>query len=144
MIIFSNETNAKISSKTLDFLNQILDSMLDSNKNIELILIDSKKMQALNKKFLNKNYATDVLSFPLDSALNGALLGSVVINIDLAREISKKLKHSLKNELAILFTHGILHILGYDHEKDNGKHRKKESEILQKFNIKGLIERNNM
>ena len=71
-----------------------------------------------------------------------ALLGSVVINLDLVELKAAQLGHSADDETALLFTHGLLHVLGFDHESDDGQMRVKECEIIEKFRLpKSLIVR---
>ena len=71
-----------------------------------------------------------------------ALLGSVVINLDLVELKAAQLGHGRDDETALLFTHGMLHVLGYDHESDSGQMRVKECEIIEKFRLpKSLIVR---
>ena len=71
-----------------------------------------------------------------------ALLGSVVINLDLVELKAAQLGHGRDDETALLFTHGLLHVLGYDHESDDGQMRVKECEIIEKFRLpKSLIVR---
>lgn len=71
-----------------------------------------------------------------------ALLGSVVINLDLVELKAAQLGHGRDDETALLFTHGLLHVLGYDHESDSGQMRAKECEIIEKFRLpKSLIVR---
>ena len=71
-----------------------------------------------------------------------ALLGSVVINLDLVELKAAQLVHGTDDETALLFTHGLLHVLGYDHESDDGQMRAKECEIIEKFRLpKSLIVR---
>lgn len=71
-----------------------------------------------------------------------ALLGSVVINLDLVEMKAAQLGHGRDDETALLFTHGLLHVLGYDHESDDGQMRAKECEIIEKFRLpKSLIVR---
>ena len=70
------------------------------------------------------------------------LLGSVVINLDLVELKAAQLGHGRDDETALLFTHGLLHVLGYDHESDSGQMRAKECEIIEKFRLpKSLIVR---
>jgi len=70
------------------------------------------------------------------------LLGSVVINLDLVELKAAQLEHGRDDETALLFTHGMLHVLGYDHESDDGQMRAKECEIIEKFGLpKSLIVR---
>lgn len=143
MIHFINQTNTNIDDEIIDFLNTIKDSIAPNE--VELIVVDKAEIRRLNKEFLNKDYETDVLSFGLDYSgikIQNPPLGSIVISIDCASKVANELNHSLKDEFAILFTHAILHLLGFDHEIDNGEHRKREIEILKTFNITNpLIER---
>ena len=70
------------------------------------------------------------------------LLGSVVINLDLVELKAAQLGHGRDDETALLFTHGLLHVLGFDHESDDGQMRAKECEIIEKFRLpKSLIVR---
>ena len=173
MILFDNRVGVEVGSETLALLESIAKFTMKSSKfsarNIELLLVSNDEIRALNAEFLGKDYATDVLSFPLDSSgimdssgfalevresnIDSSTdlridspkmpLGSVVIAYEIADSAAKAQNHSLKTELAILFTHGLLHLLGYDHEADNGEHRKKEREILAHFGIEStLISRN--
>jgi len=62
-------------------------------------------------------------------------LGSIVISIDYVLDKAKFYKHSEEAEMALLFIHGLLHILGYDHEIDTGEMREKEALIIKKFSL---------
>lgn len=125
--------------KILDEISQFL-----SQKNVELIFTNSEKIREINKKFRGKDKPTDVLSFPLIDVPCSDFLGSIVINLDLVDKVSKDLKHSFDDEISLLFIHGLLHLLGFDHEIDSGEMRKKESEIIEKFSLpESLIIRNN-
>ena len=142
MIDFINKTKFIISNETLNVLESIKNEV-DSKNLVELIIVEDYEIQTLNFNFLNKNYPTDVLSFPLESEICD-VLGSVVISIDRAFFAAKENNHSIEHEIIILFVHGLLHLKGFDHESDNGEHRKKESELLKKYNINiGLIDRVN-
>ncbi len=138
MILLENETNYEID---INNFTKII-KYLKIEKDIELIITNNQNIQKLNKEFRNKNRATDVLSFPLEN-IPFAPLGVIVISLDKAKEISKKLSHNIDEELTLLFIHGVLHLLGYDHEVDSGEMRKKEEEIISYFNLpKSLIIRN--
>lgn len=141
MLEISNETNIDFNS---DLLQEIASFL--SKKDIELIITDDKEIKHLNSAFRSKDKPTDVLSFPFDDMgiVGGDLpLGSVVINIEMAKSISDKIGHSLEAEIALLFIHGCLHLLGYDHENDSGEQRAKEEELINLFNLpKSLIMRN--
>jgi probable rRNA maturation factor len=69
-------------------------------------------------------------------------LGSIVISCDFVQEKALEFGHTQNDELCLLFIHGLLHILGYDHEVDNGEMRQKEKELINKFALpKSLIVR---
>ncbi len=122
------------------FLEKIASKL--SDKDIELIFTDDYKMKEINQAQRNINKSTDVLSFPLQEIQGLNLLGSVVINLDLAQKKAKELGHSLEDEISLLFIHGALHLMGFDHETDNGQMRTKESELIKLFNLpKSLIVR---
>lgn len=121
----------------------ILDEIADflTNGEIELVFVDSKEMQKINQKSRGIDAPTDVLSFPLEYAPHFPL-GSIVINLDKVTEKSSEFGHSNEDEIALLFTHGLLHILGFDHENDDGEMRRKEIEIIEKWELpKSLIVR---
>lgn len=109
------------------------------DKFIELIFVDSAKMQEINKESRNIDKTTDVLSFPLIDTPNNKIGGSIVINLELAKTMCDKFSHTLDEEIAILFLHGLLHIMGYDHEKDNGEMRELEKKLSVKFGIKNSL-----
>jgi len=137
MIEFENQTDFNLNIQKLDEIKNYL-----TKKSIELILTDNKTIQEYNNTYRNINKPTDVLSFPLEEMPN-APLGSIVISIDMAKEMANKLNHSIEDEIALLFIHGLLHLLGYDHETDNGEMREKEKELIKKFNLpESLIIRN--
>lgn len=99
---------------------------------LSIILVSDRRMRTLNERYRKKNRATDVLAFPL--AMDGAgqprcafrirpqaqppkLLGDVVISLSTAQRQAAALGHGLHEEVARLLVHGVLHLLGYDHEQ---------------------------
>lgn len=124
-------------------LGEILAELSDDA--VELVFVRSEEMREINKNERGIDKTTDVLSFPLENVPFGGdikLIGSVVINLDLVEQKSLEFSHSNDDEIALLFTHGVLHILGFDHEIDNGQMREKECEIITKFKLpKSLIVR---
>lgn len=124
-------------------LDEISNFLRDENFSVELVFVRSDEMREINLQNRGIDKSTDVLSFPLNSLFCGDLLGSVVINLDMALSEANSLGHSLDDEIALLFTHGFLHILGFDHEVDSGEMRVKECEVIDKFLLpKSLIVRN--
>jgi probable rRNA maturation factor len=74
------------------------------------------EIRALNLQYRAKDKSTDVLSFPLADELQPHLLGDVVISVETAARQAQRRRHSLREEIQTLLIHGILHLLGYDHE----------------------------
>jgi len=86
---------------------------------LNLTFIDDKEMEELHIKWMDLPGSTDVLSFPMDMPENGddpVTLGDIVISSRFAEDQAAKAGHSINHEIFILATHGLLHILGYDHE----------------------------
>ena len=133
-IFFENNTEHPID---LGLVQQIASNL--TTKEIELIFTTNEEMQEINLNTRGKDSSTDVLSFPYDE-MPHTPLGSIVISADFVVEKSKLYNHSFQDEFTLLFIHGILHLLGYDHEVDNGEHRDKEEELILKYNLpKSLI-----
>ena len=108
---------------------------------IELSFVNSEEMREINLKERGFDKTTDVLSFPLELVLH-APIGCIVINTELAMQKAAQLGHTNDDETALLFIHGLLHVLGFDHEKDGGQMREKEVQIITKFKLpKSLIVR---
>lgn len=138
MIDLDNQTDINIDISSLETISNDLTS-----KDIELIIVTNETIQELNKEHRNIDKATDVLSFPLEFDMPNMPLGSIVISIDFVENKAKEFNHSFEDELKLLFIHGLLHLLGFDHEVDDGEHRVKEEELIKKYNLPdSLIVRN--
>jgi probable rRNA maturation factor len=121
---------------------------------VSVALVSDRRVRALNKTYRRKDYATDVLSFPA-TAESGSLrtaspkppvpitfLGDIVIARGVARRQARDARHSEQTELRVLALHGLLHLLGYDHEHDHGTMRRVERRLRRKGGLpEGLIER---
>lgn len=142
MIDLDNQTDLHVD---IDALEEIASSL--STKEVELIITDDETMQALNLEHRGKDYCTDVLSFPMEApfteqSIFGMPLGSIVISASFVQSKAKEFGHSEDEELSLLFIHGMLHLLGYDHEIDDGEMRQREEEIIKTFGLpKSLIVR---
>ena len=137
MILLDNQTQSQIDIKKLENICQYL----NINRDLELIITNDENIKQLNKEHRGVDKATDVLSFPLED-IDFMPLGSIVISIDMAKKVANSLGHSVDDEITLLFIHGLLHLLGFDHEVDNGEMREKEEEIIKHFNLpKSLIVR---
>lgn len=131
MIDIQNSIGAEID---IDLLEKIRSHFTD--KSVELLLVSDNEIRDLNKEHRSKDSSTDVLSFPLEiSTIAHMPLGSIVISAQYAQNVATKLGHSTKDEISLLFLHGLLHLLGYDHEIDNGEMREIERESASKFSL---------
>ena len=104
-----------------------------------IALATDARVRSLNRDFRGKDAATDVLSFP---AGERGQLGDVVIATGVALRQAREANHSLQTEFRILALHGLLHLLGYDHEVDDGRMARVERALRRKGGLReGLIER---
>jgi probable rRNA maturation factor len=112
---------------------------------VNVLVTNSSELRALNRRFRGADKATDVLSFPSQEVERSKAMhvaGDVAISVDIARENAMRLGHSVGDEVKILALHGILHLAGFDHERDNGEMARKESRLRQQLKLEpGLIER---
>ncbi len=109
------------------FIQQLLTDpvfgSLSEDSCLSVALIDKKSIQALNHHYRSKDYPTDVLSFVSNEQTpQGFLWGEILISPDMALINATDNKHSLQKEIKILLTHGMLHLLGFDHENEEEAH----------------------
>jgi probable rRNA maturation factor len=136
MIDFENKTDYNIDNKLLKELNEIANKV--TTKDVELIFVKEQEIKELNKTYRNTNRPTDVLSFRVEAPFVD-LLGSIVICTKKAKEAATKYGHTQEEEIKLLFIHGLLHLIGYDHEKEDLM-REKEKELIELFSLpKSLI-----
>jgi probable rRNA maturation factor len=109
-------------------------------RGIACLVTNDAELRRLNKTYLRKDYATDVLSFP--PATGNGFAGDVAISIDRARTQAAEHGHSLEDELRILMLHGALHLAGMDHEKDSGEMARAEARWRRRLGLpSALLER---
>lgn len=124
----------EIIKKTLVFENR------KGSYTVSLSLVTAEEIRQLNQQYRGKDKNTDVLSFPIDEQFQleeEKILGDIVISTEAAIEQAKEYDHSVEREIAYLFIHGLLHLLGYDHLESGDKEnmRKVEEEILTQLEI---------
>lgn len=104
-----------------------------------MALVSDRRIASLNRQFRGYEQPTDVLSFPAEAP---PYLGDIVIARGVARRQARRVGHSLAAELRVLALHGLLHLLGYDHEQDDGQMARFERRLRRKGGlVEGLIER---
>ena len=106
---------------------------------VTVALVPDRRIRALNRQYRGKDQATDVLSFPAEEP---GQLGDIVIALGVARRQAAAAGHPVGTELRVLALHGLLHLLGYDHEQDDGHMARLERRLRRKAGLReGLIER---
>lgn len=118
---------------------------IEPNAEVSLVLADDEYIRNLNKQYRGKDCATDVLSFALNEGdepdiVDGpaeVLLGDIVISLETATRQAAEFGHTLERELAFLTVHGMLHLLGYDHEtpEEQQEMRAEEEHVLALLGI---------
>jgi len=133
-LINLNKLGNKVDFSWLANLEKIIKKRFKLTKQVSIALVDKKFIRNLNKVYRGKDKVTDVLSFIMDDKY---ILGEIIICLDQARRQAKEKNTSYKGELQLLTVHGILHLLGYDHEISDSeriKQEKEESLILGELN----------
>ena len=137
-LLYTDEEN---SSLTYEFFMKIAEAVFDylNNKEnqyeISLLITNDETIHLLNKEYRQKDKPTDVLSFPMEDDI---MLGDIVISLDTAKNQALEREIGLEREIAFLFIHGLLHLLGYDHE--TSVEDEKEMFALQEEILKKLID----
>ena len=140
-----NETDKEIKEidKLENYMNFVVDK-LDLKKAIfNIIFVSSEEIHKINKEYRNVDRITDVISFALEdnkdiSYKDFRLLGDIYIAIEVAYSQALEYNHSTEREVCFLSTHGLLHLLGYDHmkEEDEKIMFEKQKELLDAYEIK--------
>lgn len=109
----------------------------DDGAELSILLVGADHIQELNERFAGNDYATDVLAFPMneDEDEGPLILGDVYICPGIAKANAQRLGHSVTAEVDELVVHGLLHLLGYDHQRADDKARmdRRTREILESF-----------
>lgn len=138
------ETLERVLQKTAGILN------LTADTEISVLLVDNETIQEFNRDYRGKDSVTDILSFPMEEDIEEnsepkviggpgeRMLGDIVISVEKAVEQAAEYGHSIERELAFLAVHGMLHLLGYDHEKNEAAKKimqTEEKRILTELGI---------
>lgn len=116
--------------------DKILRALGKDKEALSLLFVNDPAIRRLNRQYRKIDTPTDVLSFPLNHQrvrYGSPLLGDIVISVETARRQARELGHILERELTFLLIHGILHLLGWDHERSPQEARrmyKKQRELL--------------
>lgn len=137
--IGNNQKLIKIDKRKIrSIVIKLLKHLDCTDKEVSLSFVNDETIRELNNQYRNKNKPTDVLSFSLQegefSNINPDVLGDIVISVETAKENAQKNDLSFEQEINFLIIHGLLHLLGYDHEnttkEETRKMRQREKELL--------------
>lgn len=147
-VLVSNlQEEVAVDDNLIDFLAGVAREVIkseghDEKVEVSMVFVDDAYIQGLNKQYRGIDRPTDVLSFAMQEGepiLGGEeiILGDVVISLQAAERQAKEYGHSFFKEAAYLTVHGVLHLMGYDHLRDQEKEimRKKEEAILARLKI---------
>src|SRR5690348_661807 len=119
-VLFHTPTRG-ISRRDLREFAEKLQSVVTGGRAFGVLLADDAELRRMNREFRKQDYPTDVLSFPSDNTGAAHYLGDIAISLDRANAQASEHRHPPDDELRILMLHGVLHLLGMDHEKDHGQ-----------------------
>ncbi|HEV8384033.1 MAG TPA: rRNA maturation RNase YbeY [Candidatus Acidoferrales bacterium] len=139
-MIINRQNRVRVARPALEkFSRQVKREMHLDGREFAVCFVNAEEMKRLNRKYRGKNKATDVLSFPAaqDGGLKAAptFLGDIAIAPGVARRNAKRFGRTVHDELRILILHGVLHLLGYDHETDGGQMERRERHLRARFGL---------
>lgn len=130
------------SARTLARFLRDAQSAVKLRGQVTVLLTTDTAIRRLNRQYRGKNKATDVLSFPAAEPEKTKAAGDLAISLHTARKQADVLGHALAVEIKVLMLHGLLHLAGYDHERDDGEMARLEKRVRAKLRLpQGLIER---
>ena len=141
-ILYTDEMNCNLSYEFFTLVAEAVFNELDMSSNeyeISLLITDDETIRQYNKEYRNKDRATDVLSFPME---DDVMLGDIAVSFDTAKRQAEEAEINIDREVAFLFIHGLLHLLGYDHEiseEDEAKMFVLQEKILKKLIDYGTV-----
>ena len=140
--IFNNTNNDINTNELSDYIKYVVKKLDIENAIFNIIFIDNKEIRDINREYRNVDRETDVISFALEDNMDVVyddfrLLGDIYISYEKAIEQAETYNHSVKREVFFLATHGILHLLGYDHmeEEDEKVMFGLQNELLDGYGI---------
>jgi probable rRNA maturation factor len=140
--IINQQRKFKIESDGFkEFAEQAVDAITEAKgKDLTVAFVSDRRIRELNNIFRDKNRPTDVLSFPYEPDQYDYLetenfLGDIVISVEQAARQAAENNLTLENEIKQLILHGILHLVGYDHESDGGEMNRLELKLRRKLKV---------
>ena len=123
----------------------LIDALSRPDAELSVLLVDDRRIAAMNREFLDREGPTNVIAFPMQEGrfaeLSPALLGDVVISVDTAAAEAERAGIAFERRLVELLVHGVLHLCGYDHEHDRAQARRmaaKSRALMRKIDALGI------
>jgi probable rRNA maturation factor len=134
---------ADVRARALTVFARKLEREVAKGAAFDTLITGDAELRKLNREFRGKDYATDVLSFPAVGGQGSPThIGDLAISVARARAQAKQYGHTVEQEIRILILHGLLHLLGMDHERDGGRMARAEKRWRRELGLPdGLIER---
>ena len=135
---------ADVNARAIERFARKLQRDIAKGRAFDTLITGDAEIRRLNRDFRGKDYATDVLSFPNTSTgvLACVFWGDIAISLPRARAQAREFGHTTETEIRILMLHGLLHLLGMDHESDTGRMARAEKRWRARLGLpNGLIER---
>ena len=143
-ILIENRQTEKIDLRRIrSVLTKIMKHLKYEDRELSLVLVDDKGIREINKTYLARDYATNVIAFSMQEGeygdINPQVLGDIIISVETARTDAERDRIDLADELDFLMIHGLLHLTGYNHENttaaESSRMKDKEAELF--FFLKG-------
>lgn len=133
ILLLNRQRTVKVPAKELRaFARRLAEGAGLSNAGFSICLVSDRRMKEYNATYRSIPKTTDVLSFP-DDPEDGSYLGDIVISVETAVRQAASRRHGLLRELEILIVHGYLHILGHDHQADEGLMMRMQRKLVREF-----------
>jgi probable rRNA maturation factor len=133
VVLLNRQRRRRVEPRRLRRLLEGAARSLGISGEVSLVLTRDPPVRALNARYRGKDVPTDVLSFPGPGGAGDDDLGDIVVSVDTAERNARRLGRTLQRELDVLALHGFLHVLGYDHETDDGTMDRLERRLRRKL-----------
>ena len=138
MILFHPQTDFKLAhpDKYTEWIMDVVESCGKRIGELNYIFCTDEALLEMNQTFLDHDYYTDILTFPLDT--NGSVSADIFISLDRVRENAREWNVGFDEELRRVMIHGVLHLLGWDDRtpEEEREMRRKEEEAIEMFHVK--------
>lgn len=133
-IVVAHPAGRRLAPGCSRLLRRLVKASGQRRAGVTLLLASDREVRRLNRAWLDRDRTTDVLSFPAQGELEPGRphLGDIVISVPQAARQARRARWRLRDEVSLLLTHGFLHLLGYDHETDDGEMRRLEEDLLNR------------